>query len=166
VRTAAREGRADARQEEARVKDDIDPEVVAILLDDLRQRFEAGDRNALIQAIRRCFQCGVVAPEWVVTAFFRATNKWYQMDAKSLDDALGVAWPKGKSVAAAKKRRRLKFAVFNEINKARARGRAVDEELYQEIGRQFGIGKTLVKVYDHAARTQMGTSPRKRRRKS
>jgi hypothetical protein len=145
------------------MRDEVPPEIVAGLLDELRQRFEAGDKNALIQAIRRCFDFGVIAPQWVVDAFFRATNTWYQMDAKSLDEALGVAWPKGKSIAAAKKRRRLQFAVLNAVNRAKSEGRAVDGELFEQIGRRLGLGATLVKDYYRSARSLVGQSPRTRK---
>jgi hypothetical protein len=145
------------------MKNEVPPEFVSDWLDALRQRFEAGDKNALIQAIRRCFQFGVVAPEWVVDAFFRGTNRWYQMDVKSLDEALGVAWPKGRSLAAARKRRRLQFAVLNEVNRAKSKGRAVDGELFEQIGRRLGLGATLVKDYYRAARSLMGIPPTRRK---
>ena len=38
------------------------------------------------------------------------------MEAKELGEAFGLAWPKGKSMAAAKKRRRHMFAVYNAVN--------------------------------------------------
>jgi len=138
------------------MRDKLPPEIVAGMMEELHLRFEAGNKNALIQAIRRCGQQQMVMPEWVVDAFFRATNKWYQMDIKSLDKAIGVAWPKGKSIAAAKKRRRLQFAVLNAVSKAKSEGCAVDDQLFEQIGRRLGLGKTLVKEYYKSARALMG----------
>lgn len=116
-------------------------------MQEYRQHFEAGDKNALLQAIRFCFAQEIVAPEWVVNAFFRATNRWYSMDCKELGEAFDLAWPKGANLNALKKRRRLKFHVLNEVNAARNGGRPVDDELFEEIGKRHGLGKTLVKEY-------------------
>lgn len=134
------------------MKLDLPPDLIALQLQEYCQHFEAGDKNALIQAIRFCFAQEIVAPEWVVAAFFRATNRWYSMDCKELGEAFDLTWQKGANVNAFKKRRRLKFRVLNEVNAARNRGRRVDDELFEEIGKPLGIGKTLVKQYLRVAR--------------
>jgi hypothetical protein len=136
------------------VRLDLPPDLEAAMLEELRLLFEAGDGNALIRAIRFTFNQERPAPEWVAAAFFRATNRWYAMQVKSLDEALGVAWPKGKSIAAAKKRRALRFAVYNEIRQTLSMKpeTTIDDELFEEIGGRLGIGKTLVKNFYRSAR--------------
>lgn len=141
------------------MKLDLPPEVIAVQLEEHRQHFERGDKSALIAAIRFCFNEEVVAPEWVVDAFFRATNKWYSMEAKELGEAFGLEWPKGKSVAAAKKKRRLKWAVHNAIWDAKLRRAPCDDELFAKIGKRLGIGVTLVKEYYASARAQFNRPP-------
>jgi hypothetical protein len=140
------------------VKLNLPPEVVEAHLEEYRERFERGDKAALFSVIRFCFNEQIVAPEWIVDAFFKATNKWYSLKAKTLDEAFNVRWPKGKSIAAAKKRQRLKFAVLSAVRAARNAGRPVDEELFEKIGRELGIGKTLAKDYLKAARLAMTPS--------
>jgi hypothetical protein len=136
------------------VRLDLPPELEAAMLEELRLRFEAGDGNALIRAIRLTFNQERPAPEWVVAAFFRATNRWYAMQVKSLDEALGVGWQKGKNLSAAKKRRALRFAVYNELRRTVHANpeRPIDDELFEKIGGRLGIGKTLVKDYYRSAR--------------
>jgi len=137
------------------VKLELSQKFIACQLDEYREHFERGNKNALIQAIRFCFNQEIVAPEWVVAEFFRATNRWYNMECKELGEAFGVAWPKGANLNALEKRRRLKFAVLNAVNDARAQGRAIDDLLFEEIGQNLGLGKTLVKEYLQAARAQI-----------
>jgi hypothetical protein len=161
----------------------LPPKIEAAMLEEMRLYFEAGDKYALLRAIRFCLNQKIVAPAWIVTAFFRATNKWYQMDVKTLDAALGVEWPKGKSMAAAKKRRKLQNAVYCAVSETRQRDpdRPIDDLLFEDVGKQFSVGKTLAKDYYRSARefwerptvldallkdlVVPGHSPRQRRKK-
>jgi hypothetical protein len=132
--------------------------------EDLRKRFENGDKNALIQAIRFFFNEKIVAPEWVVDAFFEAMNKWLSMEVKELGAAFGLTWPKGRSVAAAKKQRKVMFAVYLSIIKA-SENRAIDDGLFEEIGKRFSLGKTLVKKYYALAKKTLPIESQKRQRR-
>ncbi len=134
------------------MKLDLPPEYIVAQLEEYRRYFEAGDKNALFQAIGFCFNQEIVAPEWIVHAFFRAMNKWYSMQVKELGEAFGLAWPKGKSVAAARKKRRLRYAVSNDIHDEKSRGGTVDDGLFEAIGKKYGLGITLVKEYYASAR--------------
>lgn len=126
---------------------ELSPGFEDVVLNGFRQNFERGNKDALIQAIRFCFDQELVAPKWVVSAFFSATNRWYQLETKELGAALGLAWPKGKNLSAARKRRRLTCAVLIEIIKATESGHAIDDELFASVGKKFNIGKTLAKQY-------------------
>lgn len=137
---------------------DFPPGFEAGQLEEFRLHFEAGDKNALIRAIKFCFNQEIVAPEWVVAAFFRATNKWYSMEVKELGEAFGLARRKGVNINALKKKRRLQFAVFNAVHDARQRQIRVDDELFEAIGAKLHIGKTLAKEYLRSARAIMAPS--------
>lgn len=134
------------------MKLDLPDEVIALHLEEHRRRFQAGNAAELIAAIRFCFNEEIVPPEWIVNAFFRATNDWYSMRTKELGEAFGVQWPKGKSFSAAKKKRRLKWAVDLAVTDAKMRGVPIDNELFASIGKKLGLGVTLVKEYYASAR--------------
>jgi hypothetical protein len=140
------------------VRLDLPPEVEAAHLDELRGRFDAGDKAALLSAIGFCFDQQIVAPDWIVAAFFRAMNRWYAMEVKELGEAFGLEWPKGKHPSAAKKMRRLSTAVYLKVHEAQHAGRALDDDLFAEIGEQLGLGKTLVKDYYKRGRFRMPKS--------
>lgn len=114
------------------------------LFDDLRRQYEAGDNTRLIAAMNLCAQYGVPMPKWVATAWLAATRLWAAGAAKSLDEAIGVARPKGKHAAAIAKKRRLMSRVWNHVKEHRL---PVCEDTFNAVGKQFGIGGTLAKEY-------------------
>jgi hypothetical protein len=71
-------------------KRDLPAKVAEASLDEFRQRFEQGESAALFAALRFCGNQELVMPEWLVTAFFKATNRWYSLECKTLDEAFCV----------------------------------------------------------------------------
>lgn len=129
-----------------------------------RARFETGDRMALLAAIRKCAQCGLVMPAWVVNAYSKAYFSVVNCDAKSWDEVFGTPYAKGSQINAMRKRRHLRPAVWLAVHKILGGepgtaidtalfervgammdppvGRSVASELYYESERMFTIGKT------------------------
>ncbi len=129
----------------------LSPEVEAAHLEELREQFEKGRGSALISAMRWCANQQLVMPEWVVKAFSRATNDWYNYRAKTLDEAFGVQLPKGTHIAALRKKRDLKHRVHAEIMALRTKGRPINKTLFREVGSHYGIGATLCEEYYRSA---------------
>ena len=121
---------------------DLPEDLIQIYLEALRIEFTAGKKDSLFEAIRFCGNEQVIMPEWVVDAFFAATNDWYRLDAKTLDDAFGCPWPKGKHINAAKKRRDKAPLVYCMVKEAKDNGIPVDISLFEEIAAELGINKT------------------------
>lgn len=121
---------------------DLPEDLIQIYLEALRIEFTAGKKDSLLEAIRFCGNEQVIMPEWVVGAFFAATNDWYALKVKTLDDAFGCPWPKGKHLNAAKKRRDKAPAVYLMVKKAKDSGIPVDSSLFEGIASELGINKT------------------------
>ena len=102
---------------------DLPAEVVDAHLAEMNARFRAGNANALLRAVGFCGNQQIAMPEWVVAAYFAAMNRWWRFDCATLDAAFGIVWPKGKHLAAAKKRQKLEFAILKDV-KDRIRGGA------------------------------------------
>lgn len=119
-----------------------------------KARFEAGDRNALLGAIRICANHDLVMPEWLARAFIRAYDKVLRHDVGSWDDAFGRPLPKGRHLNAARKKRNKAPAVWRRVRKLHEEGRAIDDLLFEDVGKELGLGKTLVSefYYEHDAR--------------
>lgn len=108
-----------------------------------REAVENGDGFAVLACIRRCVTNNLVAPEWLAYAFNRRYDKVLNCHVRSWDEAFGKPYP-GKSISDLRRRRELRFAVLNAVNNIRCQpGRAIDESLFEEVGAEFGIKKTL-----------------------
>lgn len=111
------------------------------------KRFAAGDRNALLGAIRICANHDLVMPEWLARAFIRSYDKVLRHDVGSWDDAFGRPLPKGKHLNAARKKRNKGFSAWIRVRQLHDQGRAIDEQLFEDVGKELGLGKTLVSEY-------------------
>jgi hypothetical protein len=114
-------------------------------LEQERARFEAGDRMALFAAIRVCANFDLPLPEWASRAFIAGYDKVLNCRARSWDEAFGQPYLKGANLAATRKRRTLRTAVWNDVMAAIKRDpeRPVDESLFEEVGKAHATGKTL-----------------------
>lgn len=134
--------------------------VIAITLLDLQRQYEQGDGNALIRAIRFCGHYELVMPEWVVQAFHTATNRWYRLEVKELGDAFDLAWPKGKHLKAARKRRENRLKVYFRVKELSEQGESIGDELFERVASEYNLNKSLAaELYYQAKR--MSTVPKK-----
>ena len=96
-------------------------------------------------------------PEWLVDAFYKATNPWYSMDVKTLDEAFGVEWPKRKHFADVKRDYQLRFAVFNRVMDARIYDRKpISDATFAEIAPEFHVSGSVVSRYYYEALERLG----------
>lgn len=126
-----------------------------------KARYEAGDKNALLGAIRICANHDLVMPEWLARAFIRGYDKVLNHKVGSWDDAFGRPLPKGKHLNAARKKREKGPAAWLEVQRmVKEEDRAIDDLLFEDVGKKLGLGKTLVSefYYEHEARWS-GLSP-------
>lgn len=121
--------------------------VVRGYLSEQETKFVAGDRVALLRVIGFCARQEVALPKWAAHAYLTTMSRWWSMDVTTLDEAFGVAWPKGKHLAAARKRKRLMFAVLNDVRVRVRQGVAIAPTLFSAVGRKYGLGKTLTEEY-------------------
>ena len=70
-------------------------ETMSAMLEWYRQKYEGGDGAALLKAIEYCGMYRLVMPDWIVTNFATSFHSWDRFECKTLDDAFGVARPKG-----------------------------------------------------------------------
>src|SRR5690606_15978690 len=112
-------------------------------LEDERKKFEQGDKMALLAAIRTCANHDLPLPRWVSRAFVVAYDRVLHCKVGSWDDAFGRPYPKGSHLSALRKRRLYTMPVRMAVTRASESGRPIDETLFEEIGQQFGLGKTL-----------------------
>lgn len=127
-------------------------------LEKCHSRYESGDKLELMRAIRICANHDLVMPEWVWKGYITAFDTVLGARAKSWDDVFGMPWPKGTNLNAVRKKRDLKFAVWNEVCDIRQRSpeTPIDVELFAQVGRKFNLGKTLASEYYYEVARVMG----------
>ena len=124
-------------------------------LDALERRYAKGDGFALLHAIRICANHDLVIPRWAAMAFIKGFDAVLNCRTNSWGGAFGRPYPKGMHIAKARQRRLLRFQVYNRVNEILASNprTPVDEALFELVGDEFDIGKTLCsKLYYQAKR--------------
>ena len=125
-----------------------------------RARFDAGDNMALLAAIRKCANHGLVMPEWVSLAFIRNYDAVLSLRMRSWDDAFGRPYRKGMDLKAARFRREKRFHVWMEVNRRHLAGEAIDDQLFEAVGEALGMKKTLASQLYYEAKNLMPVLPR------
>ncbi|RFC31110.1 MAG: hypothetical protein DID91_2727704424 [Candidatus Nitrotoga sp. MKT] len=130
-------------------------------LEHLRTRHEQGEKFALMLAIRKCANHDLIMPPWVVAGYIAAFDTILNYRSKDWNEVFGSPIPKGAHLAALRKQRKLEFAVFNEIVRIRkcSLDQAIDAGLFESVGKQFNIGKTLAEEYYYGAVAKIGWKP-------
>ena len=104
-------------------------------------------------------------PPWAAKAYIVRFRKVLHLEADSWDAAFGRPYPKGLHLAKARRRRELRFRVYGRVRDLTKDGTALDERLFERVGDEFEIGKTLCNdLYYEAVRflERRGLLPRKR----
>ena len=118
----------------------------AQVIEAMRTAVESGDGFVVLACIRKVVAHGLIAPDWLATAYIRRYDAVLNCRAGSWDDplAFGKPYPKGVHLSALRRRRELRFAVVNAITDIKLRDpeRPIDAGLFEEVGELVGIGKT------------------------
>lgn len=119
-----------------------------------RRAFEAGDKLALLGAIRVCANHDVVMPEWVATNFIRAYDRVLHTKVGSLDDAFGRPY-NGKWMERRRKVRDSNIAA--EIKKVMTEGAPVTRAQAKIAARYNVSTKTVENIWYRDSRKPKST---------
>lgn len=133
--------------------DPIFQDAARAALERLRIQFEAGDKMALFAAIRKCANHDLVMPEWVAMAFIRGYDAVLNLRARSWDKAFGQPYHNGMHLRDGRFRREKRFLVWCEVRRRTQDGQPIDERLFEEVGKDLGMKRSLAsKLYYEAER--------------
>jgi hypothetical protein len=130
-------------------------------LETLERQYAAGDRFALLHAIRVCANHDLVIPLRAALAYIRCFDAVLTCRTDAWDDAFGRPYPPGMHIAKARQRRQLRFQIYNRVQAIlRSERTPIDEALFERVGDEFDIGKTLCnKLYYQAKKLSEMTFP-------
>ena len=110
-----------------------------LAIEECRKRFEAGEANALLDALDYCARSGSAMPLWLAEAFCTRYDKWLRYDAKTLDQAFGVE-RKGERIPDRRVRGSLKAPVAWEVIRLHKQEKLpIDEALFERVGKRLKI---------------------------
>lgn len=114
------------------------------VLMEYRTRFEAGDKQVIFAALRKCACHDLPMPDWLADAYCKAHDDWLSYRKPTLDEAFDVQLPKGTHINKLRKLRRLRFAVPLKVqelsaNKGGTEKLPIDESLFADVGKAFNI---------------------------
>jgi hypothetical protein len=118
------------------------------------KRFDAGEGEALLDAIDGCARGGMTLPLWVGEAFCVRYVSWARFEARTLDEAFGVT-RRGMHVASRNQRERLRLHVVLLVIQLHEEGMPIDDKLFAQAGADLGIGGARAKVIYYEPATKV-----------
>lgn len=133
----------------------------------LEGEFCKGDSWALMSAIRICAQHDLSMPDWASRAYISAYDRVLNAREKSWDAVFGSPYPKGTNLNSLRKKQKMRPAVWSRIVETIKCNPEIpiDSCLFENIGKEFNIGKTLAEEYyrEMCQRTGFGATDVKKR---
>lgn len=121
-------------------------------LEENREHFErTRDGYCILQSLAICCSYSVVPPGWLARAFSDAYGKVALAKVKSWDDAFGKPFPKGIQVKRLHLKKMHATNVYFRVQELHLAGEPIDVELFEKVGKEYGLGKTLASEYYYEA---------------
>lgn len=93
-------------------------------------------------------------PQWVVNAFYSATNEWLGMRACSLDESFGAKPRTIKRMAQMKLRSLAFHKVQIAARAAKQHGNSINISFFDELSEKIGLGKTALQELYYGKRNR------------
>jgi hypothetical protein len=125
------------------ISEKVTDEYLAEILEILKQKFEGGDKSALLYAVYHCLLMKRPLPEWLRLAFLHAYEAHARFEIRTWDEVFGPPVPKSTQLEKEKLRR----LIINRVWELRAK-RPIDRGLFEQIGEQLDMsGSTIDSIY-------------------
>jgi hypothetical protein len=123
---------------------------LAEILDILKERFEGGDKSALLYAIYHCLLMKRPLPEWLRLKFLHAYEAHARFEIRSWNEVFGQPVPKSTHLETEKRNAELRPLIIEHVEALRAEGDKIDKGLFEKIGRRLNPplkGTTVSEIY-------------------
>ncbi len=98
-------------------------------------------------------------PKWLADAYIARFDKVLNCVARTWDEAFDPPFAKGAQLAALRRRRVNRFAVYNKIREAQSAGKSINDELFEVVAKKLGLNRALVIVLWKEASAIMSADP-------
>lgn len=123
-------------------------------LDACKEEYDIGNKWALMQTIYVCAIESRPLPIWATQAYETAYNAARTGKAKSWDDVFGKPYPPGTHLNKVAKRDEILWPLYQRVQEiiSTSPERPIDVSLFEEVAKEFYIGKTLASEYYYEAK--------------
>lgn len=113
------------------------------------QLYLEGDKRAVLHGLNLSLHNSLPIPEWIKNAYVSAYNGINHYKEKNWDAVFGKPYPKNTVIKAKKKMRDLCWKVHDRVSEIKNNNpdTPIDEYLFEQIGEEFDIKKTLASEY-------------------
>jgi hypothetical protein len=125
---------------------------LAGVLEILKQKFEGGEKPALLFAVYHCLLLKRPLPEWLRLAFLDTYEAHARFEIRSWDEVFGPPVPKGTQLLTEKKRRLVIERVW-ELKRENPKT-AIDRGLFEKIGEEQGMSGSAAEGLYYDERSQ------------
>ncbi|WP_338688710.1 hypothetical protein V5279_24530 [Bradyrhizobium sp. 26S5] len=136
-----------------------------LMLEAYEGSYEAGNKFSLFSAIDLCARNGWPLPTWAADAFSHGVKRIRRYETASLDEVFGKPRSKGTHIDDA----RLWLKAPNVYLRIRAlsdSGQPINAELFERVGKEFGVSRTVCQRMWVQLKERHGASKRKRSSKA
>src|SRR5262249_1963041 len=125
-------------------------EYLAECLQILKEKFEGGNKSALLYAMYHCLLLKRTVPEWLRLEFLHAYEAHARFEIRSWDKVFGPPVPKGTHLETEKRNAELRPFIIERVQALKAE-RPIDKSLFERIARELRIkgvkGTTVSDIY-------------------
>ena len=122
-------------------------DVTTKMLGAAQQRWEGGDKSALLQTLFYCLYFEIVPPHWLADAFADAFFQVTNFQANSWDDVFGKPHPKGAKISARRRHSEIEMSLYLRVREL-SKTEAVDTGLFERVGNEFSVsGSVASRLY-------------------
>lgn len=125
-------------------------QTAALNFERLRVRFGDGEKAAALHALAFAYYLKVPPPDWAIAHVLQGYQRWGYAEVRTLDEALEIERPKGFRLDAASRAIQHGGSILMEVNK-RLETEPYDDQIFEDAGQRWGIGKTVAKEIYYAA---------------
>ena len=112
-------------------------EYLAECLTILKEKFEGGNKSALLYAMYHCLLLRRPIPEWPRLEFLHAYEAHARFEIRMWDKVFGPPIPKGTHLKTEKRNAELRPIIIERVQALKAEGAKIDKGLFEKIGRKL-----------------------------
>lgn len=119
----------------------------AMELDELRSKIEAGESDAILDALWVAIRPDAVMPDWLAVRLSRAVMDYKSSKTRTLDEAFGISRPKSYPLKARRERWEKAGRIVRDAVLLHRHHVPFGDAMFQALGEIHGVGKSRAAQY-------------------